>query len=350
MTMTYALARKTGSSLRRPTPPLVAAKSHPATAAQVREVLHGPHLQPKLTAGPPATVAVQCKRREYHGVGGWIHKHVYEPAEAFWTRQLQSVETLAWAWNEKVPVLGYVGGMVAGSPTLLVAHLARSLIYALELFTPLTEEEHFLVGATMGAGGAAIPVMRIGRWIIGALAPLFAKRPRLAWKILPRIKEVVRAVFQKLAERLEKKAAAGAKTDSWIQPRANWIWTPEKKAAAGAKPAPVDPFAKTVEKKARVDPYARTEPGQPAIVESVTRGTGLLPDPHWEKQINTVATTLKGDEAVRAAWGEAARHYPYWHLVEAYFRVANLPEAERATVLRLWLRSSRGAPPAPACW
>lgn len=221
------------------------------------------------------------------------------------------------AWIAEDPVLGSMKGIVVGVPTILVADLALILIYALELFTPLTEEEHFLVAATMLVGEVAIPVIHIGRWLIGALAPLFAKRPRLAWKILPRIKEVVRAVFQKLAGRLEKKSAAGAKA------------------------APVDPFAKTdpVGTKGWVDPYARTEPGQPALVESVTHGKNLLPDPRppLERQIETAATTLKADQAVVAAWGEAARYYPYWDVVEAYFRVHSLPEADREAV-RLWLR------------
>lgn len=51
MTKTYAQAHKPAHRLRRTTLSSLAPKSHPAAAAKVREVLHGPRLQ--LTAGAP---------------------------------------------------------------------------------------------------------------------------------------------------------------------------------------------------------------------------------------------------------------------------------------------------------
>lgn len=135
----------------------------------------------------------------HYGFGGGLHEQFYEPAEAYWKQRIAEVEGFAAAWDAKLPNLGYVGGIVAGSPTLLAADIALVLINALELVTPLTEEEHYLFFATMGLGEPAIPVIHLGRHVARVLAHWMAKSPRLAAKILPRLPEIAQSVLRKLA-------------------------------------------------------------------------------------------------------------------------------------------------------
>src|SRR6185369_3988697 len=65
---------------------------------------------PSLHAAPPGLL-LRDPFKDLH--------RSYEQSETFWKGQLAQVEGLAEAWNAKVPVAGYVGGVLAGSPTIL---------------------------------------------------------------------------------------------------------------------------------------------------------------------------------------------------------------------------------------
>jgi hypothetical protein len=57
--------------------------------------------------------SLQCQSDdEYHGIGGWLHKVIYEPLQRGYSAWISKGIHLAEEWNDEMPILGYVGGTI----------------------------------------------------------------------------------------------------------------------------------------------------------------------------------------------------------------------------------------------
>lgn len=106
-------------------------------------------------------------QREYHGIGGWIHKNVYEPAQRDYAAWIQWGTSVGDRWGAKVPVVGHIGGALAGFAPTILGGAGQSFTSALQFVTPRTQEEHFL---TVVSAGTATPAIRMGTALKAGLA------------------------------------------------------------------------------------------------------------------------------------------------------------------------------------
>jgi Domain of unknown function (DUF4157) len=257
---------------------------------------------PKLSAAPPE-VLLRDPLEALHAS--------YESSEAYWKQQLDQVAGLEEAWNEKIPVVGYVAAGVLQSPVILGADLSLVILNVLKIFTPPDAQTFILVESTMGAGEVSVVANSLGRMGNAFLARFLAKNPKLGPALLRRVKDVARTVKQRITGQLGARAAA-----------------PRELGSMG-----VDAYGKTeIGSRATINPFGKTGYGPASPVGVVGRSSAneVLP------QLERAAINLEGDRAAQDLWGAAARDYRYWYYVEAYFRFFEVPDAAQA-VVRTWL-------------
>src|SRR5262249_17968713 len=98
-------------------------------------------------------------------------------------------------------------------------------------------------------------------------------------------------------------------------------------------------------RKAILDRFARRVD---ADVQQRFDASGLLQrNREFIARVQQVAGPLKDDATLRGRWGDAVRHYPAWHVVEAYFKVKNVPAATQATVRSFLIELGGASLPRP---
>lgn len=156
-------------------------------------------------APSPSGGGAVVQRQRYHGVGGWIHQNIYEPAQAYYDQAIAANINLAAEWNAQVPVLGYLAGSATSMVNITWYSLSKIIVGALQLVTPLTEEDHFLLVASGGMAAPAMPLMHIGRYLIGILG----RHPRLLVRLrLDGVRRLFRLVVEGVVEFAERSASA----------------------------------------------------------------------------------------------------------------------------------------------
>jgi hypothetical protein len=109
------------------------------------------------SAGAPP---IQFQEDEYHGVGGWLHKEVYEPLQRDYSAWMAWGAGLSSRWGERIPLAGDLAGAFVGFIPWALGGAGKIIVYIPQFITPKTEEEAFLAVATFGM---ATPALNIGK-------------------------------------------------------------------------------------------------------------------------------------------------------------------------------------------
>lgn len=138
---------------------------------------------------------------DYHGIGGWLHKEIYEPLQRAYSGWITTGINLADDWNDQVPVLGYVGGTIVGLIPVAAGTVGKAAVGAAQLLTPKTQEDVFLMYTTFDLGVVVNhvgPELRYGWWW---LANKFRKKPEVAEKVINLGPKVLNEVVENVERR-----------------------------------------------------------------------------------------------------------------------------------------------------
>jgi hypothetical protein len=181
-------------------------------AAVAEDVMSGGRSEP-LARVAPGSVQRQQGKGEYHGVGGWLHKKVFEPLDRDYASWIAWGEGLGPEWHESVPYVGYAAGVIAGFIPWVAGTVGRVGVAVPAFLTPKTQEEHFLFVATADLG---VVVSRTGKELKYGwwwLSQKLKKDPELASTIKNQgtkaATELVEQVERRAPETLRSVPAAG---------------------------------------------------------------------------------------------------------------------------------------------
>ena len=174
-----------------------------------------PHSAPIPEAGPVA---------HYHGVGGWTHQNVLEPALRDYAMWRHVGENYASSWGEEVPVLGHVAGYVAGTPHFILGSVGGVAATAMQFVLPKTEEDHFMAFSTLGLG---VPIGRAyagAKRLTGRLSAATGGRPiETAVRAGVQQNKIAGDAFRDEIAALMRQSGPGRDVQTEVYKRAGWV-------------------------------------------------------------------------------------------------------------------------------